>query len=108
MQSQIAPICRAPERGLPLWGVTEAERYSVLLQDVRDLVRVPRFVARLEGHSHARREGLEGGGQANGVGTEVGRKLQQDRSDLCPKPLERLRSRRTGSVGLLRRSTWVR
>ena len=82
VQSQIAPIGGTPKRGLPLWGVSEAERRSVLLQDVRDLVGVPRLMARFERHSDARREGLEGGRQPNGVGTEVGRQLQQNRPDL--------------------------
>ena len=109
VQPQISPIRSAPERGLPLWGVTEAERRSVLPQDVRNFVGVPRFVTRLERHSDVRREGLEGGRQAGGVGAEVRRKLQQDRTHLVvPARSSDPRSRRTGSVGLLSRSTWVR
>ena len=82
MKPHICPICCAPERGLSLWGVAKTERRSVLLQNVRNLVGVPGFVARLERHSDTRRKGLEGGRQAGRVPAEVRGKLQQNRSHL--------------------------
>ncbi len=82
VKSQVSPTRCAPEGGSPLGCIREAERHSVLLQDVRDFVGVPRFVARLECHSGTRRKGLESGRQARRVNPEVCWKLQQDRTSL--------------------------
>ncbi len=82
VQPQIAPVSRAPQRGLPPRGVTEAEGRLVLRQYVGNLVAVPRIVARLEGHPDICGKGTEGRGQQCRISLEVGGKLQEHGSDL--------------------------
>ena len=108
VQPHISPICRPPQRGFPLRGVTEAERHSVLPQDVRHLVGVPGFVARLNATWASRRKALSVETSRAGSARKFAGSCSRVGPSFGPSPLDRARSRRTGSVGLLRRSTWVR